>query len=178
MKTTKVTVNETWKLLLNRMNIIPSWKSFPACVVPVMWFIGTVLLFHLLDARSFYALRPKYTYFYAYVSICAQSYAQPCKVYFIWLVRVHRRLTHALCAKFQYLSWPSGAHREQLWRLQCEGAFTPDTNKSREVGRLNILSLLASFAREIHYTTDANSRHGRGFSQAAPVWLQNVFLFL
>ncbi len=44
--------------------------------------------------------------------------------------------------------------------------FTPDANKSRyscEVGRLNILSLLASFAREIHYTTDANLRHGRGF---------------
>ncbi len=51
--------------------------------------------------------------------------------------------------------------------------FTPDANDanklrySREVGRLNILSLLASFAREIHYTTDANTRHGRGFCQAA-----------
>ncbi len=57
--------------------------------------------------------------------------------------------------------WPSWAN--------CEGAFTPDANdanKSRysgEVGRLNILSLLASFAREIHYTTDVNTRHGRGF---------------
>ncbi len=41
-----------------------------------------------------------------------------------------------------------------------------DANKSRyscEVGCLNILSLLASFAREIHYTKDANMRHGRGF---------------
>ncbi len=46
------------------------------------------------------------------------------------------------------------------------------------VGCLSILSLLASFAREIHYTTDVNSRHGRGFCQAAPVSLQNVFLFL
>ncbi len=49
-----------------------------------------------------------------------------------------------------------------------KGVFTPDandTNKSREVWRLNILSLLAS-------------RHGRGFCQAAPVSLQNVFLFL
>ncbi len=48
-------------------------------------------------------------------------------------------------------------------------AFTPDAtcaNKSRYsrvVGRLNILSLLASFAREILFTTDVNSRHGRGF---------------
>ncbi len=70
------------------------------------------------------------------------------------------------------------------FQTQCaktEGAFTPDANKSRysrEVGRLNILSLFASFVREIHYTTDANSRHGRGFCQAAPVSLQNVFLFL
>ncbi len=67
---------------------------------------------------------------------------------------------------------------------KAKGAFTPDANDankscySREVGRLNILSLLASFAREIHYTTDTNSRHGRGFCQAAPVSLQNVFLFL
>ncbi len=47
--------------------------------------------------------------------------------------------------------------------VSSKGAFTPDANKScysRVVGRLNILSLLASFAREIHYTTDANSRHG------------------
>ncbi len=71
--------------------------------------------------------------------------------------------------------------------LSPEGAFTPDANDvnksrcSREVGHLNILSLLASFApfsHEIHYTTDANLRHGRGFCQAVPVWLQNVFLFL
>ncbi len=43
-----------------------------------------------------------------------------------------------------------------------KGAFTPDANEankshySRVVGRLNILCLLASFAREIQYTTDAN----------------------
>ncbi len=49
---------------------------------------------------------------------------------------------------------------------------------SRVVGRLNILSLLALFACEIHYTTDANSRHWRSFCQAAPVSLQNLFLFL
>ncbi len=41
--------------------------------------------------------------------------------------------------------------------LESEGAFTPDAtcaNKSRYsrvVGRLNILSLLASFAREIRF---------------------------
>ncbi len=36
-----------------------------------------------------------------------------------------------------------------------ESAFTPDAtfaNKSRVVGRLNILSLLASFARENNFT--------------------------
>ncbi len=83
--------------------------------------------------------------------------------------------------------WGSGhdERREKylLWRIS-KGAFTPDANESnklrylRVVGRLNILSLLTSFAREIHYTTDANSCHGRGFCQAAPVSLQNVFLFL
>ncbi len=62
---------------------------------------------------------------------------------------------------------------ESLWKLnfliplmkmttqgmRAQGAFTPDANKSRylrEVGRLNILSLLAPFAREIHYTTDGS----------------------
>ncbi len=41
-----------------------------------------------------------------------------------------------------------------ILRPFSEGAFTPDendANKSREVGHLNILSLLAPFAREIHY---------------------------
>ncbi len=44
-------------------------------------------------------------------------------------------------------------------RVKCKGAFTPDANEANKfryscvVGRLNILSLLASFAREIHYTT-------------------------
>ncbi len=52
-----------------------------------------------------------------------------------------------------------------------KGAFTPDANEanksrySRVVGRLNILSLLAAFAREIRYTTDVNSRHGGGLLQ-------------
>ncbi len=53
--------------------------------------------------------------------------------------------------------------------MVSEGAFTPDANKSRysrEVGRLNILSLLASFAREICYTTDVNTRHGGGGASA------------
>ncbi len=46
------TVNEMW----NRMNIIPSCKSFPSNTrSTVMWFIGTVL-FHALHARSFCAL--------------------------------------------------------------------------------------------------------------------------
>ncbi len=42
---------------------------------------------------------------------------------------------------------------------KSKGAFTPDVNEanksgySRVVGRLNILSLLASFVREIHYIT-------------------------
>ncbi len=54
--------------------------------------------------------------------------------------------------------------RSFIWNCDC--AFTPDAtcaDKSRYscvVGRLNILSLLASFAREIHFTTDANSHHG------------------
>ncbi len=57
-----------------------------------------------------------------------------------------------------------------MWKfMDSQGAFTRDANDanklrySREVGRLNILSLFASFAREIHYTTDANTCHGRGF---------------
>ncbi len=82
-------------------------------------------------------------------------------------------------------------HIWQIFPWLSKGAFTPDANKankscySRVVGRVKILSLLASFtreihlirawnalhsrvkfasfAREIHYTTDANSRHGRGF---------------
>ncbi len=62
--------------------------------------------------------------------------------------------------------------------LKVRSHQTRMTRINREVGRLNILSLLAPFAREIHYTTDANSCHGRGFCQAAPVSLQNVFLFL
>ncbi len=37
---------------------------------------------------------------------------------------------------------------------------------SRVVGCLNILSLLASFEREIHYTTDVNSCHGGGGASA------------
>ncbi len=32
---------------------------------------------------AFCFLRPKYTFFYAYVSVCAHSYAQPCNVYLI-----------------------------------------------------------------------------------------------
>ncbi len=45
-----------------------------------------------------------------------------------------------------------------------KGAFTPDANKSRYsrvVGRLNILSLLASFAWEIRFIRTWNSRHSR-----------------
>ncbi len=65
---------------------------------------------------------------------------------------------------------------ESLWKLnfliplmkmttqgmRAQGAFTPDANDAnksrylREVERLNILSLLAPFAREIHYTTDGS----------------------
>ncbi len=49
-------------LLLNRMNIIPSCKSFPANTrSTVMWFIGTVLLLHALHACSFCALVKWYT---------------------------------------------------------------------------------------------------------------------
>ncbi len=53
---------------------------------------------------------------------------------------------------------------------RSQAVFTPDANEANKshyscvVGRLNILSLLASFARKIHYTTDINLRHGRGFS--------------
>ncbi len=45
-----------------------------------------------------------------------------------------------------------------------KGAFKPDANKSRysrKVGRLNILSLLASFAREIRAIRSWNSLHNR-----------------
>ncbi len=69
-------------------------------------------------------------------------------------------------------------------RIERLGAFTPDADEvnkssySRIVGCLNILSLLASFARDIRYTTDVNLRHGGGLLQAAPVSLLNVFLFL
>ncbi len=46
-----------WKLLLNRMNIPPSCKSFPANThSTVMWFVGAVGYFHctvLLHACSF-----------------------------------------------------------------------------------------------------------------------------
>ncbi len=70
--------------------------------------------------------RPKYTsLFYTYVSVCAQSYAQPCKVYFIWL------------------SWPSGARKEQLWILQCDeghGRKTQNSGKhSRKASRDQVL---------------------------------------
>ncbi len=81
-------------------------------------------------------------------------------------------LAEAMCGQ------GTAAECELLRLTQPYCAFTPDAtcaNKSRYsrvVGRLNILSLLASFAREIHFTTDANSRHGRGFCQAAPVSLR------
>ncbi len=51
------------------------------------------------------------------------------------------------------------------WLGQSKGAFTPDANEanksrySRIVGRLNILSLLASFARKIRFIRVWNSRH-------------------
>ncbi len=50
-------------------------------------------------------------------------------------------------------------------RRESKGAFTPDANEenksrySRVVGRLNILSLLASFAREIRFIRAWNSQH-------------------
>ncbi len=46
-----LTINETWKLLLNRMDIIPSCIPFSANTL-----IGTVLLFHVLHARNCCAL--------------------------------------------------------------------------------------------------------------------------
>ncbi len=65
---------------------------------------------------AFCFLRPKYTsFFYAYVSVCAQSYAQPCNVYLIWLVRIHRRSTHALlpnCNTSPSLAGPVGSSYE------------------------------------------------------------------
>ncbi len=57
-------------------------------------------------------------------------------------------------------------HRTRVRISESYCAFTPDAtcaNKSRcsrVVGHLNILNLLASFAREIHFTTDVSSRHG------------------
>ncbi len=49
----------------------------------------------------------------------------------------------------------------------CKGAFTPDVNEANKsryshvVGRLNILSLLASFACEIRFIRAWNSLHNR-----------------
>ncbi len=78
-----------------------------------------------------HVLRLKYSsFFYTYVSLCAQSYVHSCKVYFIWLVRVHRRSTHVFCAKLQYLSWPSRARGEQLWGLQCDEGYGRNTQRS------------------------------------------------
>ncbi len=54
-----------------------------------------------------------------------------------------------------------------LKRTSSKGAFTPDVNDAnkslylREVGRLNILSLLASFPREIRTIHAWNSLHNR-----------------
>ncbi len=45
--------------------------------------------------------------------------------------------------------------------------------RMKRINRAWRLNLLASFAREVHYTTDANSCHGRGFCPAAPVSLLN-----
>ncbi len=65
------------------------------------------------------------------------------------------------------------------FHLQC--AFTPEAtcaNKlrsSRVVRCLNILSLLASSAREIHLTTGANSRHGRGFCSSFRVGVSTMW---
>ncbi len=56
-----------------------------------------------------------------------------------------------------------------------------EVNKSRYsgvVGCLNILCLLASFAREIHYTTDANSRHGRGFCSSSSLVAKCIPVFV
>ncbi len=53
------------------------------------------------------------------------------------------------------------------WLGQSKGVFTPDANEanksrySRIVGRLNILSLLASFARKIRFIRRWNSLHNR-----------------
>ncbi len=51
-----------------------------------------------------------------------------------------------------------------IWRFSLKvRSHQNEANKSRYsrvVGRLNILSLHASFTREIHYTTDTNTRHG------------------
>ncbi len=65
-----------------------------------------------------------------------------------------------------------------------KGAFTPDANEankscySRVVGRLNILSLLAAFAREIRYTTDVNSRHGGGFCSSSSLLAKCIPVFV
>ncbi len=58
-----------------------------------------------------------------------------------------------------WLGFVSGPHTSLP-----QGVFTPDANKSRYsrvVGRLNILSLLASFAREIRFIRAWNSLHNR-----------------
>ncbi len=92
------------------------------------------------------------------------NYIQPTKFHSF---EISKSKFWAHTRKFTHLKIWARIH--QTFDLTTKGAFTPDANDankshySREVGRLNILSLLASFTREIHYTTDVNLRHGRGF---------------
>ncbi len=77
----------------------------------------------------------------------------------LWLTTHINNVIFSNVNKSKLANWRYFLAKKKFW-------FTPDAYKlcySREVRRLNILSLLASFAREIHFTTDANMRHGRGF---------------
>ncbi len=68
-----------------------------------------------------------------------------------------------------------------ILRPFSEGAFTPDENDanksrySREVGRLNILSLLTT---KFTTTTDANSCHGRGFCSSSSLVAKCIPVFV
>ncbi len=69
------------------------------------------------------------------------------QIYFIWLACAHRRTTLALCAKLQYLSWPSGGYREHLWRSQYDKGQGRTTHRSpvSTVERLAVTKYCVSY---------------------------------
>ncbi len=109
----------------------------------------------------------------------------------ITVYKVNRRVRLEAALRRMITAWHQSTARV-IWmhriRLLSYCAFTPDAtcaNKShysRVVGRLNILSLLASFAREICFIRAWNSLHNRrefaswegllpGSSSLVAIWL-------